>query len=860
MGRVISYGEKTGYNDGDYLLLDNGEGGTKRIRADRVGIQLDPTLTDPNKAAPANAVKPVDATPTQGSTNAVSSGGVYDTVITLKNGLEYKNWFSKYDTYSVINASGGSAPNSNVLNADGSITCNTSMGAVGQRLFKSNDQTKILKPGKYTISCRVTFADNSPSGQKQMVMRVGREYSNYSSVYVMTERGGSTRIDGDVKTGWAMATIEVTGEEVFVFECLPQSSTYSSLSMTTIIDHIQVESGERLTEYSEQIYFYEKPAMDVAYSAVDLVNELSYKRNIFVILKNNRKPYFDGVNRKLIFAGDSLYLSANNASYVSIDYTTIQAQISSYSSITSNGLEIQLPSVGVFGYDIVENAFKVFTTFNTPFSFEPLAYRYYNIQWGKLIDYAQGFELERAIYNNNHIIYTTQTAEHSFTRNGSNGEIVWHSSGKLNTRVYLDAGTSTVAPEWADISQDISDKIVVDGSNADITIPSYSMLVYNTVDGKLHIKSINVKTLYDNSDIVLVFNTWANPVKGLLYDEYINRNVENNIKSMVDANTVRAQSFNSSYHVGATDFANKCKEFSNLLLGDSINNVTATTDFEAFLFFTDPHLLQPTGWENLCYEFISQIQKYYNSTPTTFCLCGGDWLGNSDLPDEACYKMGYIDGFMHSMFDNCYMLVGNHDTNYQGKKDSQSATYTTRLSNQSIANLWYRKNNNKTYFSFNGANTKFYCFDTGTEGQTLAKDNNYGWAQAQWFASSLLSENFEHIAIAAHILYYDTDLLQPLTSTILDIADAYNNRTSINVNGTPYNYSSVSGKIEFGIFGHKHADELHTINNIPCIMTTNVRNNESLGASFDLVLVDYDGGIIKLVRVGSGDNREISLV
>lgn len=76
MGRVISYGEKTGYNDGDYLLIDNGEGGTKRIRADRVGIQLDPTLLDPNKAAPANTVKPVDAAPTQGSSNAVSSGGV----------------------------------------------------------------------------------------------------------------------------------------------------------------------------------------------------------------------------------------------------------------------------------------------------------------------------------------------------------------------------------------------------------------------------------------------------------------------------------------------------------------------------------------------------------------------------------------------------------------------------------------------------------------------------------------------------------------------------------------------------------------------------------------------------------------
>jgi len=56
MGRIISYDEKNGYNDGDYLLLDNGEGGTKRIRADRVGIQLDPTLSKSGQAADAKVV------------------------------------------------------------------------------------------------------------------------------------------------------------------------------------------------------------------------------------------------------------------------------------------------------------------------------------------------------------------------------------------------------------------------------------------------------------------------------------------------------------------------------------------------------------------------------------------------------------------------------------------------------------------------------------------------------------------------------------------------------------------------------------------------------------------------------------
>lgn len=57
MGRVISYGEKTGYNDGDYLLMDNGDGGTKRIRADRVGVQLDQTVSQLGKAPDASFVK-----------------------------------------------------------------------------------------------------------------------------------------------------------------------------------------------------------------------------------------------------------------------------------------------------------------------------------------------------------------------------------------------------------------------------------------------------------------------------------------------------------------------------------------------------------------------------------------------------------------------------------------------------------------------------------------------------------------------------------------------------------------------------------------------------------------------------------
>lgn len=59
MGRVISYPEKTGVEEGDFILMDSGTAGTKKIK-------------------PSNLVK-IDATPTQNSANAVSSGGVKDT-------------------------------------------------------------------------------------------------------------------------------------------------------------------------------------------------------------------------------------------------------------------------------------------------------------------------------------------------------------------------------------------------------------------------------------------------------------------------------------------------------------------------------------------------------------------------------------------------------------------------------------------------------------------------------------------------------------------------------------------------------------------------------------------------------------
>ena len=319
---------------------------------------------------------------------------------------------------------------------------------------------------------------------------------------------------------------------------------------------------------------------------------------------------------------------------------------------------------------------------------------------------------------------------------------------------------------------------------------------------------------------------------------------------------LRNRTYNAAYHAGASDFRTKCQQFSALMYGDTIADVTAPSDYEAFLFFTDPHF---TEYENAdrCQEYVAQIQKYYNSAPTMFCLCGGDWLQGYDTPAQACFKLGYIGSFMRSMFDGCHMLVGNHDTNYQGKLTEESQISTTRLSIQSINDLWY--GGGSAYYEFDGHSTRFFCFDTQVESTTLSA---YFYEQAEWFATKLLTNASEHVAIAVHVLRntWVSEVTHALTALVLDIAKAFNDRDSITVNGNSYDFSAVTtGKVEFLIAGHYHDDANITINGIPCVVTANVQHDNTKGPTFDLVFVDYDAGEIKTVRVGDGSDRTISL-
>lgn len=432
--------------------------------------------------------------------------------------------------------------------------------------------------------------------------------------------------------------------------------------------------------------------------------------------------------------------------------------------------------------------------------------------------------------------------------------------GSASVYIVLNGGAQT-AYTFADIATDIPDYAVVDGTKITITMPNIGALGFDTASNHFVMLSGNFNL---SASVRPLYYRYYQVCFGELFDQRY-------VQDYPTIDSAVRNTFNSSYHTGAQDFAGKCQEFSAYLLGTTgqtgstdADSVTAPDDFETFLFFTDPHLLEGSAWQNRCYEYMSQIQKYYNSVPMNFCLCGGDWLGNADLPAEATFKMCYIDGFMHSKFRDCYMLVGNHDTNYQGKKDAGSANFTTRLSEQSIADLWYR-DTGRAYYRFDGCHSRFYCFDTGKENQPLAWYGNYGMNQAKWFAESLQTDDSQHIVMSAHIFYnnYDasasTNVIHPLTVKIFDIAQAYNARGTITVGGTTYDFTGRTGKVEYFIGGHTHADLNGVLNGIPWVLTTWVRDNRASAATFDLCMADYGNHVLHMVRVGGGSSRDISL-
>ena len=409
--------------------------------------------------------------------------------------------------------------------------------------------------------------------------------------------------------------------------------------------------------------------------------------------------------------------------------------------------------------------------------------------------------------------------------------------------------------DWASCSTHITDNIVIDGTKATITITGYGKkLVFNINDKQLYIRSRGEMV---SGDFLLMVNGYGTPCGGALM-RFIDLGRIMSLETDVADMRLKIQPMDTSAR-------NKIMQFATLF-----NN---TSKADPFIFFTDPHLTQFSGeaWRNEFEYYMQHLANSYNEAPVDRVFCGGDWLGHDELPEEACYRLGLIDSTMRKSFSNYHLIVGNHDTNYQGKLNSGAERYTGKIANATIANLWAR-NTKKLYYKIESDNTDFYVLDTNapTNDTNGVWDTDYQAEQYKWFARELKKNERDNIAVMVHIFLNftkgsdgkyitSTASVQDCSVKIGEIVAAFNSRTSVMVGNETFNFGDAMGKVRFIMCGHKHLDFITTnfAGGIPVITTTHMRDGNK--PTYDLCLVDYTNNKLHLVRIGSGDDRVVNI-
>lgn len=284
-------------------------------------------------------------------------------------------------------------------------------------------------------------------------------------------------------------------------------------------------------------------------------------------------------------------------------------------------------------------------------------------------------------------------------------------------------------------------------------------------------------------------------------------------------------------------------------------------DVSSYIFFTDPHIYNKNCSDSLIKKMFSVIQNAYNSTPTDFVMCGGDWLvgrKNDIIPDgptpaQACGQLGFLAGVTDKLFKPYYPIIGNHDTNYKN----------TTLSQQTINNLMFR-GQGESYYRFEAKDVAYYVFDSGLDNDTDTITPRRA-AQLDWFATALLTEAKPNVAICTHIFYATTTGVWSLATVskmgeyMAAIAAAYNARQNYSAgwdNTKSYDYSGKTGKVDYIIAGHLHHDWIVQESGIPVVMTIWVLNNYT-DPTFDLMAYDHDADTLYCDRIGAGANRII---
>lgn len=304
---------------------------------------------------------------------------------------------------------------------------------------------------------------------------------------------------------------------------------------------------------------------------------------------------------------------------------------------------------------------------------------------------------------------------------------------------------------------------------------------------------------------------------------------------------------------------------------EEIASTYSNGDVEMFAFMTDMHYMSANDiWNDdaqaTLAKNINKLHEWWSMTPCAYMLFGGDWLNNGDTPAIAKMKLGIVAGMTsHTFGERVHHIIGNHDTNYQGKSSVDAGANTGRLPVSSIETALLC--GGKSYYSFDGPYARCYVLDSGIDWEQSVDD--YTTEQLKWLATSLRDDDRPHSFLAMHIVmnvnksdYNGTIIPTPRSKAFIDVAAAYNAKRDITIKDVKFDFASTTGKVAYVIAGHTHWDANGAVNGIPVVITANAGAVDANGMTptFDVACVDYTEGMMHLVRIGDGDNRNVQIV
>lgn len=278
----------------------------------------------------------------------------------------------------------------------------------------------------------------------------------------------------------------------------------------------------------------------------------------------------------------------------------------------------------------------------------------------------------------------------------------------------------------------------------------------------------------------------------------------------------------------------------------------------AFYFYTDGHRINSAGKTPAILRYLyrhTSIQKTNN---------GGDIFEPFGTGSDNLALMREYMADTRTIRDH-HSVIGNHD------EDNEALSSDAQMYGFYFA--WEESNDvvwggyHYYYIDNKSEKTRYIYLDTG---KFAVSD-----AEMQFVIDTLTAtpEGW-HVVVISHIWHdHNISAIPDYVQNLLSVFDSYNARStgSITHNGTAfaYDFSASLGNVEFCIGGHLHWDAvLQSPKGIPIIITDSdsyySRGGETTAGTtteccIDSVIADYDARKVKLIRLGHGSDRTVTL-